>query len=87
MKGLLLKDLYNLKRIGKQYLLILAFYTIWCVFMKNESMFSMMIILTSSMTVLTSLSFDEAAHFDKSLRRVHHPYYGYQPSSGPFPSG
>ena len=24
---------------------------------------------------------------DRPLRRAHHPYYGYQPSSDPYPSG
>lgn len=65
MKGLLLKDLYNLKRIAKQYILITLFFAVWCVIMKNESMFTIMVTMSSAMMVLTSISYDEAAHFDK----------------------
>ncbi len=65
MKGLLLKDIYNLKRLGKQYAVICAGMLIWSAFMKNYSFFSMMIMLSGIMSVISSFSFDEAAHFEK----------------------
>lgn len=65
MKGLLLKDIYNLKKVGKQYLLTLAFFVIYCYFFKNPSFFPMMTVMSFSMLVLTSLGYDEAAGFDK----------------------
>lgn len=65
MKGLLLKDIYNLKRLGKQYAIICTGMLVWSIFMKNYSFFSMMIMLSGVMSVITSFSFDEAAHFDK----------------------
>ena len=65
MKGLLLKDLYNLKRLGKQYVIICTGMLIWSAFMKNYSFFSMMIMLSGVMSVISSFSFDEAAHFEK----------------------
>lgn len=65
MKGLLLKDIYNLKRLGKQYAVICAGMLIWSAFMKNYSFFSMMIMLNGIMSVISSFSFDEAAHFEK----------------------
>ncbi len=65
MKGLLLKDIYNLRKVGKQYLLILLFFTIYCFFLKNPSFFPMMTIMSFSMLILNSMGFDEASGFDK----------------------
>lgn len=65
MKGLLLKDLYNLRKGIKQYLLILVFFIVYCFFLKNPSFFPMMTVLSFAMMILTSLSYDEAAGFDK----------------------
>ena len=64
MKGLLLKDFYNLSRMMKQYLLILAAMGVWAFFMKNASFISMYIALCSAMLVLSSFSYDEYARFD-----------------------
>ena len=65
MKGLLLKDIYNLRKVGKQYILILAFFTVYCFFLKNPSFFPMMTVMSFSMLILTSMGYDEAAGFDK----------------------
>ena len=65
MKGLLLKDIYNLKRLGKQYVITCAGMMVWSGFMKNYSFFSMMIMLSGVMSVISSFSFDEAVHFEK----------------------
>ncbi|MCI8599388.1 MAG: ABC-2 transporter permease [Lachnospiraceae bacterium] len=65
MKGLLLKDIYNLRKVSRQYLLILLFFTLYCFFLKNPTFFPMMTILSFSMLILTSLGYDEAVSFDK----------------------
>ncbi len=65
MSGLLLKDLLNLKRLAKQYLVILAAMFVWGAFMKNAYFVSMYVVLCGSMVVLTSFSYDEYAHFEK----------------------
>lgn len=65
MKGLLLKDIFGLRKVLKQYLLIFAFFVCYCFFLKNPSFFAMMTIMSCSMMILTSLGYDEAAGFDK----------------------
>ena len=65
MKGLLLKDIFNLRKVIKQYLLILAFFVCYCFFLKTPSFFPMMTIMSFSMIILTSMGYDEAAGFDK----------------------
>lgn len=65
MKGLLLKDIFNLRKVAKQYLLILAFFVCYCFFLRNPSFFPMMTVMSFSMMILTSLGYDEAAGFDK----------------------
>lgn len=65
MKGLLLKDFYNLSRMGKKYLLICAVMCIWAFTMKNPGFISMYITICSSMMVLSSFSYDEYSKFEK----------------------
>ncbi len=65
MTGLLLKDLLNLKKLAKQYLLILAVMCVWAAAMKNTSFVSVYMTLCASMLVLTSFSYDEYAHFER----------------------
>lgn len=65
MRGLLLKDILNLKRLAKQYLVILMAMFVWAAFMKNASFVTMYVVLCGSMVVLTSFSYDEYAHFEK----------------------
>ena len=65
MIGLLLKDLLNLKKVVKQYLLILAAMSVWAYFAGNPGFVCMYVVLCSAMLVLTSFSYDEYAHFEK----------------------
>lgn len=65
MKGLLLKDFYNLRQTGKQSLLMLGFVVVWGIFLKNATVISVASILYCAMLVLTVMSYDEAGHFDK----------------------
>lgn len=64
MSGLLLKDLMNLKKIGRQYLGFFAVMAVMALVMKNPSFLAMCIVLCGSMMVLSSFSFDEYAKFD-----------------------
>ena len=65
MTGLLLKDLLNLKRMTKQYVLILGAMCVWSVMMKNPSFISMYTVLCTAMMVPSSFTYDEYAQFDK----------------------
>ena len=65
MKGLLIKDLCNLRQVAKQSLIVLAVLAAWCVFLKNYQLFPMMTIVYSMMLMFTAMSYDEMAHFDK----------------------
>ena len=65
MKGLLLKDLFNLRRIMKQYFFVAALMFVWSVFLKNQMFFSMIMIMYSMMMLLTTMSFDESSQFNK----------------------
>ena len=65
MTGLLLKDLLNLKKVMKQYLLILLAMSVWAYMSENLMFVCRYVTLCSSMLVLTSFSYDEYAHFDK----------------------
>lgn len=65
MKGLLLKDLFNLRRIMKQYFFVAALMFVWSVFLKNQMLFTMIMIMYSMMMLLTTMSFDESSQFNK----------------------
>lgn len=65
MRGLLLKDLYTMKGYGKQYGIVFVLMAVWAVFMKNISFLVMYAILLGGMLVLSTLSLDEAVHFDR----------------------
>ena len=64
VKGLLLKDFLNLKKLGKQYLMICLGMTVFSVITKNPSFITLYIILCSSMTLISSFAFDESVKFD-----------------------
>ena len=65
MKGLLFKDLCNLRQVAKQSLLVLAILAVWCFFIKSTQIFSMMTIVYSMMLLFTVMTYDEWACFDK----------------------
>lgn len=65
MKGLLLKDLYTMKGYAKQYVIVFVLMAGWAVFMKNMSFLVMYAIILGGMLVLSTLSLDEAVHFDR----------------------
>ena len=65
MKGLLLKDLYTVYSYKKQYTLIVGFMLIWAIFMKNVAFISIYMLILGGMLVLSSMSTDEAVHFNR----------------------
>lgn len=67
MKGLILKDMCNVKSYGKQYGIIMLFMIAWGIIMKNISFISIYAILLGGLLVLTSISLDEMVHFEKLL--------------------
>ena len=65
MSGLLYKDFSIIKKQGRVYLILIAFYAIFGVATKNVSMFPAMISVFALMLPLTTLSYDEASKWDK----------------------
>lgn len=65
MKGLVLKDLINLKKQLKVIGLIILFYFIFSKTTNNNSMFGTMVTLVFAMLPITALAFDEKANWDK----------------------
>lgn len=65
MKGLILKDLYNLFRYSKTLLFLGLFFSVSGIIQKNVSFLTGMIVLMATMMVITSFSCDDMAKWDK----------------------
>lgn len=65
MKGLLLKDLYTLKGFSRQYGLIFALMAGWAFYTKNLAFTVIYAMVLSGMLIISTLSMDEAVHFDR----------------------
>ncbi len=64
MKGLILKDLYNLRKYGRTVFLISAFYILLTFMMDNSDMFAGMIVLMFAITSITSFAYDNQSGWD-----------------------
>lgn len=64
MKGLILKDLYNLRKYGKTVLLISAFYIMLTFMMDDTSVFGGTIVLLFAITSVTSFAYDSQSGWD-----------------------
>ncbi len=64
MRGLILKDLYNLRKYGKTLLLISALYIMLTFMMDDSSMFGGMIVLLFAITSVTSFAYDSQSGWD-----------------------
>lgn len=64
MTGLLLKDLYNLRKYGKTVFLISAFFVMIMLMMGNNTIFASMIALMFSITSVTSFAYDKQSGWD-----------------------
>ncbi len=65
MKGLILKDLFNLKKQGKVYILFIAFYSLIAFSTGDSSFLGVMIFIFCTLLPVTALSYDERAQWDK----------------------
>lgn len=65
MTGLILKDLLNLKKQAKVYLILVIFYFVLAIFNENSSMFSSMMTMIAVMIPLTAMSYDERSKWDR----------------------
>ncbi|RDU22490.1 ABC-2 transporter permease [Anaerosacchariphilus polymeriproducens] len=65
MIGLILKDIMNLKKQAKIYILLLAFYGFLAYSNKEMSMVTVMICLLNVMLSVTALAYDEKANWEK----------------------
>lgn len=65
MKGLLIKDILNLKNYMKQLIFIFIFFSAYGIFMKNGIFVEAMISMMLSMQVITAMSYDDYAKWDK----------------------
>ena len=64
MKGLILKDLYNLRKYGKTVFLISAFYILLTFMMDSSDMFAGMVVLMFAITSITSFTYDNQSGWD-----------------------
>lgn len=65
MKGLLLKDLLNLKKTGRSIIFVLAFYALYAFMFDNSAFVAGMIIMLTTTMTITSFSYDAYAKWDK----------------------
>lgn len=65
MVGLLLKDIYNLRKYLKQIGISVVVFGLFAINLKNPAYLIGMICMMSSMMVITSMSYDEYAKWDK----------------------
>lgn len=65
MRGLLIKDLLTLKKQGKLLAIMLAFYVVLGLAMKEVAAFGSMVIVVCAMLPVTAMSYDERAGWDK----------------------
>ena len=65
MAGLILKDILNLKKQAKVYLILVIFYFAIGVVNENSSMFSSMMTMVAVMIPITAMSYDERSKWDR----------------------
>ncbi len=65
MKGLIIKDILNLKKQAKLIGILTLFYLFFSVATENNSMFGAMVLVLFAMMPITAISYDERANWDK----------------------
>jgi ABC-2 type transport system permease protein len=65
MTGLIIKDLLNLKKQGKIYLLLVVFYFAMGLVNENTSMFTTMMTMVAVLIPLTAMAYDERSKWDR----------------------
>lgn len=65
MKGLLLKDIINLKQQGKVYALIIAVWLVLAVMNRDGEFFSGVMMMMTMLVPMNAMAYDEKANWDK----------------------
>lgn len=65
MKGLIIKDILNLRNYMKQLVLVFIFFMAYGIFFKNGTVVGSMINMMLSMQIITTISYDEYTKWDK----------------------
>ena len=65
MKGLILKDLYLLKGLGKQFGLVFGFLFLWSIMMKSFSFMILYCVIMCGSIVMSTMSYDESVSFNR----------------------
>lgn len=65
MKGLILKDLYVLKSLGKQFGLAFCFLFLWSIMMKSFSFLIIYCVIMCGSIVMSTMSYDESVSFNR----------------------
>ena len=65
MKGLILKDLYTLRQMGKISLICMVCLVIWGLVSDNPTMLSSLLLVYGLMLLITTAAYDEASHFNR----------------------
>lgn len=65
MTGLILKDMLNLKKQGKVYLILIIFYFVLGLVNENSSMFTSMMTMVAVLIPLTAMAYDERSNWDR----------------------
>ena len=64
MKGLILKDLYTLRQMGKVYLISMVCLMAWGMAVHNSTMFTSLLLVYGLMILITTASWDDVSHFN-----------------------
>lgn len=65
MKGLLIKDMINMKRMLRTYLALFVFYLVFAIATKSTSIMGTICMLVSIMFPISSISLDESYHWNE----------------------
>ena len=65
MKGLILKEFYNLKSFQRQYFFIVLFMAAWIIFFKNVSFVTTYLMVLCGSVVMNTMNMDESACFNR----------------------
>ncbi|MDE6186287.1 MAG: ABC-2 transporter permease [Lachnospiraceae bacterium] len=65
MKGLILKDLYLLKGLGKQFGLVFGFLMLWSIMVKSFEFLIIYVVIMCGSLVMSTMSYDESVSFNR----------------------
>lgn len=65
MNGLILKDWYTLRQMGRTYLIAMACILVWAWTTKNPSVFTIFLVAYGLALVMTAASYDEMSRFNR----------------------